>query len=102
MAAVAAVVLLLFLSGPAAVSGFVAFSIVDAINGEAARALAHVGQEVLEGVPAFADGDTFGSVLVESAGLRVFASLENVDPSVIGRGFRQPVRRVARDALSAP
>ncbi len=61
---------LFFRRCPSAVARFVAARIVDTVNGVSrAGTRAHIRKEVLEGIaPAFAHGDAFGSVVVETGG----------------------------------
>ena len=73
---------------PAAVSGLVISVVIDAVKPHARRRLAHVGEEVLEGEPPFADRNAAGAVIREPSVIRIAASLDHRRPASVGRGLR--------------
>jgi hypothetical protein len=75
---------LLLDGGPATVTGFVVTIVVDAIQRESSRACAHIGEKVLEAVPALADRDTPPTVTRPVVARCVAAPLQHALPRVVG------------------
>jgi hypothetical protein len=70
-------------SRPPTVTGLVVAVVVDAIDGAAVGSLAHVGEEVGEGVPALADGDPSSAVVGPVLASGVVAALEHGLPDSV-------------------
>ena len=98
-AIVAAIVLLLFLSRPAAVLGFIVSARINSINRMLLRgALAHIGNKVLERFPSLAYGDAFRTVFAIARDIFILAALTHIDPNMIFARIRKTVRGIAGDA----
>lgn len=83
--------LLLKPCGPAAVTGLVAFVVVYAVQGLALWPLAHVGVEVGEVMPAFADLNSPAAIVLVLLVLLAFASLQHGGPRDPSRGATHSV-----------
>ena len=90
---------LLLASSPAAVAGFIVAIVVDAFEGEPARAQPHIGEEVPELQPSLADGDPAPTILGEVRGARVEAPLPHVTPD---GPLRRPAAPVSQIACALP
>jgi hypothetical protein len=71
-------------SFPATIAGFVTAIVVDAANACAGRTLAHVGKEVFEDQPSFANGDASSSIARPTVIVGVGASLDHLHPRAVG------------------
>lgn len=91
IATVAAVLHLLLVCSPSAVARFVVPVVVDTVEFETSRCFAHVGKEVLEGVPSFAHLDAPPSVVYKSRMSRVETSTTHCSPYLVGGSFRHSV-----------
>lgn len=81
-------------SRPTTVLGAVRPVIVDSVNAVALRrARPHVGVEVIEGLPALADGDPTSTITWKVSHLRVLAPSLHVDPDSVFRTAGQSVLR---------
>lgn len=90
--AVTAIIGLHLPCGPTAVFRGIVAIVVDSIELIFRRGrLAHVGKEVLEGVPAFADGYTTTSVASVRAICWILTSLRHLRPCVVDMSFRHAV-----------
>lgn len=78
---------------PSAITRFVPAIIFDAIKGQPDRALPHIGQEVLERSPPFADRDAAATVILEISAGRVVAPSKHVRPRSVS--FRRAMLCVA-------
>lgn len=74
-------------SRPFAVFGAVIAVHVDAVQGLALGALAHVGQKVRKAVPSLAIGDPTAAVVSEPCGRRRAAALHHRSPRVVRSGL---------------
>ena len=92
--------------GPSAVPWFVGSVVVHPINRHPARALTHVGKEVLKHLPSRANSYSASAVIGERFGVGVFASLPHAAPDVVRRRPALPVSHVSPSfaylALDAP
>jgi len=77
------IIRLLFCSRPAAISRRVVAIIVDAVDGIAGFFRPHVGEEIFEFKPAFANFDPASAVSVVAANIRVGAALDHASPRSI-------------------
>jgi hypothetical protein len=69
---------------PTTVAGLIALVVVDTIQSVArAGALAHIGEEVLEAVPALADGDSSAAVIGIIGMSRIVATSAHIGPDFI-------------------
>ena len=82
---------LLMASRPAAIRGRIGAVVVDTIQRFPFRSRIHVSQEILEGSPSLADGDSAPTVMLIAGGLRVGAALNHREPRTVDR-----CRNVAR------
>lgn len=88
--------------GPAAVSGLIALIVVDPVECQAVRPLAHVGKEVRERVtPPVANADPAPPVVGVARCFRVRASLHHADPSLVCRGAEHAVCGLNQGRASA-
>jgi hypothetical protein len=71
-------------SRPAAVAGFVVPIVVDTVERHSGGALAHIGEEVFEVAPPFAERDASSAIPLELSCFRVGAALPHVDPRGVG------------------
>lgn len=74
---------LLAVCGPLAIVGFVSTVVVDALDSQSGRAAAHIGKEVLEAMPPFADLDSSRAVSLEARVVGVVATPAHRCPSLI-------------------
>lgn len=97
----AGVVVLLGTSGPAAIAGLVVAVIVTSLYGVIwAWSKAHVGKEVLEGLPSLTNADASAAVAVISLVLGITAPAAQINPRHIFRRSGQPMRTVVFAYLS--
>jgi len=76
----------LFYAGrPTAVGGFVIAIIVDAVDGHAGGAIAHVSEKFFELLPSFTDGNAATAVITKPRVLRVLAPLYHRRPHSVFR-----------------
>src|SRR5579859_11850 len=92
LTSVAALVLALFArGGPTAVAWLVVPVVVDPINGPTSRAFAHVGEKVLERVPALAHRDPATAVVVVGDVAGISAPIKHVFPRPVSGRITQAV-----------
>lgn len=94
---VSAVTRLISACRPAAILWLVATINVVAFQGHAGRALAHVSQECLEGIPATTNRDAASAIVGKVLEVRIVAPPTHFDPAVVGSGLlthsREPMCR---------
>lgn len=90
------VALLLASCGPTNVARFVVAVVIDPIKAHAFRTLAHVGKEVLEFLPTFADKDAPSTPVLKSGMGLPSAALNHRVPNVV---LRRIASAVSRDYL---
>jgi hypothetical protein len=72
---------------PSAIAGFVIPVVVDAVKGEVGRPFTHIGKEVYEVEPLFANCDTATSIVLPDMAFGVGASSYHRSPRSIGSGY---------------
>lgn len=92
------IVLLLLAGGPFAVFLVVALIVVLAFNFKAGRAFAHVGQEIVESFPSFANCNSSSPIVCITASIRILAPLSHGYPGAVGFGLGTAVSGKAQPA----
>ena len=69
---------------PAAVSGFVSSIIVNPVNGQVRRGLAHVGEKIFKSQPSLADRNPSSAVVFVACASGPLATLNHASPDSIG------------------
>jgi hypothetical protein len=69
---------------PSAITGFVITKAIDAIDRLVFRRIAHVGVEVFELLPAFANNDSFATVTLPRLIVWINAARTHINPRFIG------------------
>ena len=96
---VAAIVLLLFLGRPTTVLRLIIAAGVNAVNRVLGRRfLSHVGEKVLERIPAGAHGNSFGTILSVGSRVLVGAAASYLRPYAMFGCAGKSVRGVSGDA----
>src|SRR5262249_47475632 len=85
---------------PAAIARFVIAVVIDAIDGQARRWIAHIGVEVFEATPSLADGDAAASVIVVAWIVRIQTAVEHICPATESASLRHTVHAALSHLLS--
>jgi hypothetical protein len=85
---------------PAAIFQGITFVVVDAVQRQILRSVAHVREEILELMPALRSVDSASPIIIEARMFRIPAALNHGSPDLIFRSLLPP--RVAMPYVSCP
>jgi hypothetical protein len=87
-----AIVGLFFWRRPTAIAGLVISIVVDAVDSQTRRRLAHIGEKALELTPSFANSDASTAIAGKSNMMRVGATFEHSRPASVAGCLRAVLR----------